>query len=114
MLNITLMYASEKFSSAVGAMASSTDSLKTRLARAWIEDLSMILTNDVTNLPEDIQAKLSELSRKLHAGEAEAAGQDINSLVDALDEGQVRDAIDDVVSLNYAIVAAHSLGGPNS
>jgi hypothetical protein len=114
MINITLMYASEKFNIAVGYMALSTDSLQERLAKIWREDLSIILINDVTHLPPEIQARLSELSKKLYAGESSTTGQDINSLVSALDEGQVKDAIDDVVSLNYAIIQAHALGGPAS
>ncbi|RJP49528.1 MAG: hypothetical protein C4586_07435 [Anaerolineaceae bacterium] len=104
MLNIDLNYASEKFSIAVGAMASSTDSLHTRLAKAWIHNLSAILMNDVSNLPAEIQTKLSELSKKLYAGESNGAGPDIDSLVNALDEDQVRNAIEDIVNLHHSII----------
>jgi hypothetical protein len=113
-MNITLEYASEKFSIAVGYMAASTDSLQTRLARVWIDNLSIIIMNDVTNLPAEIQGRLSELSKKLHAGEESGAGPDIGSLVNALNEGQVRDAIDEIVSVHYAIIHAQALGGPAS
>lgn len=111
-MKITLAYASEKFSVAVGYLASSTASLQARLAEAWTQELSMILGNDVTALPPEIQAKLSELSKKLYASESSGAGPDINSLVHALDEGQVLDAIDDIVSLNYVIAQAFALAGP--
>jgi hypothetical protein len=103
-MDITLAYASEKFSIAVGFMASSTDSLHGRLAIAWKQELSMILGNDIAHLPPDIQARLSNLTKMLHAGDVGGAGPDIDSLVGAMDEGQVRDAIDEIVSLHYAII----------
>ncbi len=113
-MKVTLMYASEKFSSAVGYLALSTDSLSTRLAMVWTHDLSIILINDCTNLPNEIQVRLTELSNKLYAGEVVGAGPEIKNIVLALNEDQVRDVINDIVYLNHAIIHAYALGGPVS
>jgi hypothetical protein len=113
-MNVSLMYANEKFSIAVGYMASSTEPLNVRLATAWSQELALILNNDVSKLPAEIQTRITELSERLYAGQSSGAGPAIVSLVNALNEGQLKDAIDDIVSLHFAIIRAHVLSSPTS
>jgi len=88
------MYGWEKLNEAIGTLTG-PDSQKQRLAQA-IASLSLIRPEQ--NLPPEMRAEFEQFMKELNSRLAQADEGTIQATVQGLDELQVRDAIDEMIS----------------
>jgi hypothetical protein len=94
--DMSLNYAVEKFSDAVGRMAVSRDSLQARLLDAYAHTFIAITPDDV---PEDLRGDFESLERDLTKREASAGEGTAAATINAMSDAEARRVIDRIIAM---------------